>query len=70
MARLAGRNTPNTSRPMSDQATGRHFQVKGKRTKYQRYDEAPPYDGSVFWYMNDKEGIWRAFRNSDVKEIT
>lgn len=62
---MRGRDTTDTPRPISQQATGLWFRVPGKRGKYQRYDEAPPFDGSAHWYLID--GSWHAFRESDVR---
>ncbi len=67
MARLTKRTSKQKPQPLSDQATGDWYTKKGERKRYQRYDEAPPNDGTVHWYKQDG-GPWRAFRTSDVKK--
>ena len=65
MAALKGRDLPNTNNPLRRKATGEWFRRRGTRIVVQRYDEAPPYDGTVHWYL-DGTG-WHAYRVSDMK---
>lgn len=68
MGRLAGRDYDADADPMSNRATGLWFRRKGRPGRFQRYDEAPPYDGTVHWYLAEGgQTGWRAFRESDVK---
>lgn len=64
---LIKRNQVGESQRLGDRATGDWYVRKGTRTRIQRYEEAPPYDGTVHWYRTD-EGPWRAYRTSDVKK--
>lgn len=68
MARLHGRDSTGNSDPLSDRATGQMFKVKGRRGSFERYEEAPPYDGTTHWYLGPKQ-IWRAFKTSDVTPV-
>lgn len=51
--------------PLAREATGQWVRHKGSR--WQRYDEAPPYDGTTHWYKRDSDASWHAFRISDIK---
>ncbi len=55
--------------PLSSLATGRWFRVPGHRQSLQRYDEAAPHDGTAHWYYDERSGVWRVYRTSDVKEV-
>ncbi len=69
MVRLTKRTSSGESNPLADKATGLWFRRKGRKGKWQRYDEAPPYDGSVHWYKQAEDAGWHAFRVSDMKPV-
>lgn len=56
---MIGRTITADPDPMSNRATGDWFRLPTGDVA-QRYDEAPPYDGSTHWYL--VEGRWHAFR--------
>lgn len=62
---MRGRDKTQPPQPLADHATGEWFRVPGHRTPLQRYDEAPPGEGQVHWYLCDHG--WHAFRRTDVK---
>ena len=49
--------------------SGRWFKVPNYRLPLQRYEEAPPHDGTTHWYWSETGG-WRAYRTSDVREVS
>ncbi len=53
--------------PIHTTATNRWFKVPHTRLPLQRYEEAPPNNGTVHWYWSDRG--WRAFRTTDVTEV-
>lgn len=66
MATLKKRDSSGPSQRLGDRATGQWYVRKGTTKRIQRFEEAPPLDGTVHWYKEDG-GPWRAYRTSDVK---